>query len=812
VTSFTLEELASTDERLRRRLSLPDAGAPELLPLVRAALIARDYGAVRAAASPLSSTTDEDWQWYGFRPGTDRAWQVSRWLPTWLDHQGTPPDEAPARKLPRRALAEVAADHFYAPWVRHDHYTSIGQRACVRALATAGPGDSVTCVLPTGSGKTEIVLSRALRNRPRQTVLVTPTVSLALDLERRVRHLTGDGSVFAHHAGLGAETKRDLERRLGGGDQWLVIASPEAVCTTLAASMERAASEGRLDLLAIDEAHIVAEWGDDFRPAFQLLAGLRNRLLRVAPAGRPLVTALLTATLDDHSATTLRRLFPAAGESLLVTAQATRPEPAWWAHLCADEDEKRTLLLEACRYLPRPLIVYTTLHKSHRSTNVETAVRWLREAGERVIGVTGASSAGQRARAADGLALRAAPGDDWDVVVATSAFGLGIDIPGVRAVVHLCLPESIDRLYQEVGRAGRDGRASTSLVLWSAVDEDVAGDLAEARLIGADKAWRRWQQLRLGRTDGDLVQVDLAAAHDTVRHPYSDANLYWNTQTLAAMERADMLRLEWSGPPAVPEGADKSQVEELFQHYRRSATVRLMDGRLADESWFRATIEASQRRTRGAGAASMSVAAALVRETSRCMNSVLAEHYALRPDGNLFPAAAQCGGCPACRRAGRGPRQVPSVSVLHHGHLRRDVTALVRRLAPGGKLAVRTEGYQPDAEAELVTRLVDQGVIALVSGPELSFRPRSSNTHIWWHATAADYLRDCQHLRIPVIARLDDQGSLWPQASLLLSRMARAPFAVVLTRQNQLSPDDERLFLHETWGVSYTIDELLRML
>ena len=98
---------------------------------------------------------------------------------------------------------------------------------------------------------------------------------------------------------------------------------------------------------------------------------------------------MLTATLDDYGLQALRRLFPGDRE-LLVSAQVTRPEPSWWMSHCATEDDKRERFLEACRHLPRPLIVYTSLHTSERSTNVPTARSWLDGAGlTSVASVTG---------------------------------------------------------------------------------------------------------------------------------------------------------------------------------------------------------------------------------------------------------------------------------------------------------------------------------------------------------------------------------------------------------------------------------------
>ena len=114
---------------------------------------------------------------------------------------------------------------------------------------------------------------------------------------------------------------------------------------------------------------------------------------------------MLTATLDDYGLQTLQRLYPGDRE-LMISAQVTRPEPSWWMSHCETEDDKRERFLEACRHLPRPLIVYTTLHTSERSTNVQTARSWLDGAGlTSVASVAGNVSSAKRQQAVRGLRL-----------------------------------------------------------------------------------------------------------------------------------------------------------------------------------------------------------------------------------------------------------------------------------------------------------------------------------------------------------------------------------------------------------------------
>ena len=238
---------------------------------------------------------------------------------------------------------------------------------------------------------------------------------------------------------------------------------------------------------------------------------------------------------------------------LLVSAQVTRPEPAWWMSHCATEEDKRERFLEACRHLPRPLIVYTSLHSSGQSTNVPTALSWLRAAGlKAVAGVTGTDQHERPPGRQPGLRLAGEHRpSDLDIVVATSAFGLGMDVPDVRAVIHLCVPESVDRLYQEVGRGGRDGNASVSWFCGPTRTPRSPGSMAEARLIGDDEgveAVAEHDDQQRSRSDGDLMTVDLTTPTEDVNYPWSEANRYWNTQVLSAMDRAGMIRLEWPAP------------------------------------------------------------------------------------------------------------------------------------------------------------------------------------------------------------------------------------------------------------------------
>jgi len=814
MTPLPLSSLIEQDPRLSRRLTWRDhPQAPEILPIVRARLVALGYQATRVDNERCAAFSDTEWKNHGFEPLGHQVWKAQPWHPSWLDHHGMPPDLSVAIAEEIRPNWSVAADSFYSVAVGKSMYLSPGQQDAVRAAAVARPGDSIIAVLPTGAGKTDVVLSRAIRERPRQTCLIVPTTSLAIDIERRVQALIDDSLVLAYHSQLTTTQKFDYVDRVRSGEQWLIITSPEAACTRLAQPLVESATAGRLACFGIDEAHMVAEWGDAFRPAFQTLAGLWNRIRAAAPEGNEPVTVMLTATLDDYVFSTLQRLFPGT-HNLLVSAQATRAEPAWWSSHCSSEDEKRGRLIELVRHLPRPIVIYTSLHSSEKSTNVSTAVRWLRESGiDAVATISGNTTPDMRKAAVEGLRLGGPPDEDLDIVVATSAFGLGIDIRNIRAVVHLCVPESVDRLYQEVGRGGRDGRASASFVLWTDADRDVAADLARAKLIGDRRAWKRWQKMSLGnRTDG-MLTVDLTAFHEDVKFPWSDLNRYWNMHTLTAMDRAGMIKLDWPLPEDVPADASEDELQDHFARQRSSIRVEVLQGDLGHEETFRKRFRESQRLSRDTSSASVTSATEVVDGSiGCCINSYLARHYALHSEGNIYPVAIQCGGCPHCRELHRSVRILrdPPQSYFH-GSLHSEPSSTLANLAVGGRICIWTEGPQPDEEQELVNRLVEQhGIVTLLS--EKRWNPIPTTTrHLWWEQRFKDWLTSPRFLRVPLLVRVDTDTNA-SHLRRLLSRARQESMVVVLTDRDQPDPFDDRIQLRESWGIGFHVNQILRRL
>lgn len=489
------------------------------------------------------------------------------WRPEWLDTSGPlGVDDIAAGEVVRRSFngQDCDGDPFLAA-IGRVSYRSIGQRAAVRAALSTPPGATLVIALPTGEGKSMIFqlvhavgfVGEGPSNGRGVTLVIVPTVALGVNHEEEAVSICGLDRPLAYQGGALAANALIAER-IASGVQGLCFASPEAACGPLRGALRQAADAGRLRALVVDEAHLVDQWGTGFRTEFQELSGLRQELLSVAPAGSELRTLLMSATLTDQSLETLRSLFGVGGAFDSITAVRLRPEPDYWiAH--ADESARDARVMDALHHVPRPVVLYVTEVK-----HAESWLRALHSAGFGRLGmVHGKTSREDReqvvAKWRDGL---------LDVVVGTSAFGLGIDYPHARSVIHACVPETLDRFYQEVGRGGRDGRAALSLIAPKPSDFRTAERISLQKVITVDRGLERWAGLFAGKrsTGGNCFAVRVDGSPGTTLDDIDmtgDWNADWNLRTLALMARAGLVRLLGTPRSLLSEPGDWLEIELL---------------------------------------------------------------------------------------------------------------------------------------------------------------------------------------------------------------------------------------------------------
>jgi hypothetical protein len=608
------------------------------------------------------------WRTFGLEARSTAAGEsvritASPWRPSWLEGTDAGVDSDAASGVLCRRDESVAGDPFL-PLVDAtiDRYRTPGQQAAVRSAMVLPPGGTLVVNLPTGAGKTLALLAPALRAPAGSTsVIVVPTVALALDHERRYAAQHNDAPPTAYHGTLNPGQKADFRSRIREGRQPVLFTNPEALVASLARPLSGAAEGGRLGLLAVDEAHVIASWGDAFRPHFHAVAGLRAHLLRAASdAGHEgFKTILASATITEDTLQLLHSLFGHPGPFEHVAAPIVRPEPSFWHARPSGTDERTERLLDTVRHVPRPAIIYTTLRQERSAkpgtlTPSRIARTLAGEGFRRVAVVDGESTTSQREGVITGLREDAHGGAKYDLVVATSAFGLGIDVPDIRTIVHACLPESLDRYYQEVGRAGRDGRASLSVVVTTKADAEVAESLANPKYITPTLARDRWTAMHSAaqKLDGDLLRVPLTAARADLPSN-SEYNERWNLFTISLMARAGALVWDFH-LASLPDDEDLPPDDSGW------LTVRLLRGDHLSDSFWDGQAESERKRMVDLSGLSLNRLRQAIRGDA-CTGKLVAASYDIKTPSQYRTTCLQsCGGCSYCRTQGRERWSSPS--------------------------------------------------------------------------------------------------------------------------------------------------------
>ncbi len=659
--------------RLLQVLSDDSASRIDLAPLVRHVLrheveVTGQDVQLRVPQTDQWPSVNE-WKRHGISaiPGPENTLfvEASSWTPDWLsdDDEWAPAAWAFEGKK-RSQQSQVLGDPFLSV-SGYKTYASEGQKEAVRAVLSAPSGSTLVVNLPTGSGKSQCARLPVLLSDDGagdMTVVVVPTVSLAMDQEEELQDKFDMPLAYYGGATEANERRRErIQNQIRRGRQPIVFTSPESFCGSLAPAIFQAARRGYLGRLVVDEAHIVDQWGDDFRSSFQELAGVRQGLLREAEKSEelPFQTVLMTATLTESVLDTLESLFGEPGPFEHVSAAQLRPEPSYWYSRCDSAEEKASRAMEALRHLPRPLILYTT----ERDDVGDWAERLRSEGYERWKTMTGGSSSDHRQEV-----LRKWRNDQVDLVVATSAFGLGVDKENVRAVVHACLPESIDRYYQEVGRSGRDGKASVSLVAFTNKDVETAATINNKKLISVEKGLERWQAMWGTQThlQGRRYRVRTDAMREIDMD--NDYNRIWNVRTLNLMHRARLIGLDAAPPPKQEEilGEDVSEetlateqaekVEDAFEEYRSKRTIEIRtDEDHTERDVWEETIGPLRKDIKRQNRRGFEVMRELVNApTQTCVAERFQKVYGIEarsdPPREQVVVAPACGGCPSCRQ------------------------------------------------------------------------------------------------------------------------------------------------------------------
>ena len=391
-------------------------------------------------------------------------------------------------------------------------------------------------VAPTGGGKS-LTYQFPAAVLPGTTLVLSPLVAL---MEDQVRGLSARGIPATYLAStLELGERRRREQRFLSGEYKLVYAAPERLVSDAFVDL---LSRVPLDLVAVDEAHCIAQWGHDFRPDYLRIGALLSRLqpprlLACTATATPMVRAEIREALGFNSGPYVEVLRGFARPNLHLSARSVDGPKEARAAL-------DTALKEALGDPKRPrggAIVYAATRKA-----TEQWATWLGGRGYDAAHYHAGVDAEARTRIASRFSSR-----ELDVVVATNAFGMGIDRPDIRSVVHVQPPASIEAYYQEVGRAGRDGDEAFGLLLCSGADialrrrmVDLGSDGVPADPVLAARAWGLFREV--------LRYVDARSCrHDFVLRYFGDEQ-----ELLGGCGHCDICQaLESGGDDAAEEGS-----------------------------------------------------------------------------------------------------------------------------------------------------------------------------------------------------------------------------------------------------------------
>lgn len=419
-------------------------------------------------------------------------------------------------------------------------FKSIEQQLAVIGALRVPAGYTAMVAMSTGGGKSLITQTVSYQYDNGLTIIIVPTISLMLDQQRNASSIIKPDNkkeIMYYHSGCNVD---ELISALDKNLVRMLFISPEALIKNIRIqdSILKANSKGYLKNLVIDEAHIIIEWGSSFRVDFQCLDSFKRLLVKDNPSLR---TYLLSATFSKKVVDNLKMFYGDDDRWIEIRLDALRKEPRFDIIKCNSYTEKHDRIKELVCKLPRPMIIY--VNSPDDAEKVQHELAKVGFDNTRIF--TGKTKSIDRERI-----INEWISDKFDLMIATCAFGVGVDKKDVRTVIHSYIPSSADQYYQECGRGGRDGLPCLSVMLYT--DDDIKATMSMTqKVLTVEKLCGRWFSMLNNRKTN--IRLDSIVIDTSVKPNYSDtdsfyvdvnnADITWNVYVILLLRRARMIEI-----------------------------------------------------------------------------------------------------------------------------------------------------------------------------------------------------------------------------------------------------------------------------
>lgn len=418
-------------------------------------------------------------------------------------------------------------------------FRSEEQKLSVLGALKAPPGYSVLISMPTGGGKSLIIQSLAFQEKKGLSIVVVPTISLMLDQYKNAIDILGLGEKEIAFYNSDSNLKEIVEN-IKLCKLRLLFLSPESLIKNkmLKDCIFEAAQNKYVNNLIVDEAHIILEWGDSFRLDFQCLdvfykkLSLLNENIRVF---------LLSATFTQKDVKTLKYLYSNDNKWIELRFDSLRKEIHYNFVKTSSFVDKQKKLIELVKTMPHPMIIY--VNRPEEAKNIEDILK--KQGILNINTFTGETVTKERNKLID-----AWKNNDFQIMIATCAFGVGVDKKDVRTVLHYYIPDNASKYYQEAGRGGRDGKACLSIILYNDNDFDSSFSFIKKKVLTTEKIIERWFSMYFSsktvRFEDGTCRLDMSIVPRYSSDEYfitvsNSKHIAWNVYVILFLKRHKMV-------------------------------------------------------------------------------------------------------------------------------------------------------------------------------------------------------------------------------------------------------------------------------